>query len=316
MMLFRVMLDNGDVFVLNFHRDTKIPPKENLNLHKFGAKLDPTKIPPSFLTSIGDEPVFFGDKVPYVKTVKIRDGNSLRCVRIRKRNGEPIFTDGWIMLVRENDLKYKDGVLITATGPYTFNVLCFKEFVCQNSYFTAQINDVPYMTLMPDKFWNNFYDKTTRMDGLNWLRMCEPYLVFTMIDLKTFELSVFDPESGTEIVFKKDNVDKGKCEIDTDEVLVTKNENLVKGKSKVDDAQTQRNVRSRVKRVDAAAITSSPVLKSTDLTQRNLRSSVKRVEAATITGSPVLKSIDLVENQIVSFFKFFYWLHSSYILIT
>ncbi|MFS7910766.1 hypothetical protein Hanom_Chr02g00110061 [Helianthus anomalus] len=60
-----------------------------------------------------------------------------------------------------------------------------------------------------------------------WLKLVEevpmanePYLVFTMIDLKTFELSVFDLESGTEM-------DKGKCEIDTDEVLVTKNENPV-----------------------------------------------------------------------------------------
>ncbi|KAM0070725.1 hypothetical protein Hdeb2414_s0001g00016511 [Helianthus debilis subsp. tardiflorus] len=48
-----------------------------------------------------------------------------------------------------------------------------------------------------------------------------------MTDLKTFELSVFDSESGTEKVFKKDDVDKGKCEIDTGEVLVTKNENPV-----------------------------------------------------------------------------------------
>ncbi|KAF5769648.1 putative transcription factor B3-Domain family [Helianthus annuus] len=101
----------------------------------------------------------WGDKVPYGKTVQIRDGDSLRFVTIRKRNGEPIFTDGWIMLVRENDLIFKDGVLITATGPYTFNVSCFKEYVCQDSYFTAQINDVPQMTLMPDKFWNNFYGK-------------------------------------------------------------------------------------------------------------------------------------------------------------
>ncbi|MFS7928239.1 hypothetical protein Hanom_Chr04g00318441 [Helianthus anomalus] len=81
---------------------------------------------------------------------------------------------------------------------------------------------------------------------------------------------------------------KGKCKIDTDDVLVTKNENLVKGKSKVDDARTQRNLRSRVKRVDAALI----------------------------TGSPVLKSTELVEDRIVSFLDIFYCLHSSAILIT
>ncbi|KAJ0591744.1 putative transcription factor B3-Domain family [Helianthus annuus] len=214
--------------------------------------MDPTKIPPSFLTFIADEIVFlvcffpfvtipsefatnlWGDKVRYGKTVQIRDGNNLRSVRIRKRNGEPIFPDGWIMLVRENDLKYKDGVWITATGPYTFNVSCFKEFVCQNSYFTAQINDVPYMNLMPDKFWNNFYGKKYKGEMARvyvgqrfwdvkleassecccfkdrWLKLVEevplknePYLVFIMIDLKTFELFVFAHERGTEMVFKK-----------------------------------------------------------------------------------------------------------------
>ncbi|KAJ0800004.1 putative DNA-binding pseudobarrel domain superfamily, REM family [Helianthus annuus] len=198
------------------------------------------------------------------------------------------------MLVRENDLKYKDGVWITATGPYTFNVSCFKEFVCQNSYFTAQINDVPYMNLMPDKFWNNFYGKKYKGEMARvyvgqrfwdvkleassecccfkdrWLKLVEevplknePYLVFIMIDLKTFELFVFDHERGTEMVFKKDDVDKGKCKIDTEKVLV-------KGKSKVDDAQIQRNLRSRVKRVDAAPITGSPVSKSTNLVKKQI----------------------------------------------
>ncbi|MFS7989083.1 putative transcription factor B3-Domain family [Helianthus anomalus] len=132
----------------------------------------------------------WGDKVPYGKTVQIRDGDSLRFVRIRKRNGEPIFTDGWIMLVREKDLEFKDGVLITATGPYTFNVSCFKEYVYQNSYFTAQINDVPQMTLEASSQCCCFKD--------GWLKLVEEvpleneaYLVFTMIDLKTFELYVF-----------------------------------------------------------------------------------------------------------------------------
>ncbi|KAJ0496061.1 putative transcription factor B3-Domain family [Helianthus annuus] len=264
--------------------------------------MDPTKIPPSFLTFIADETVFlvcffpfvtipsdfatnlWGDKVPYGKTVQIRDGNSLRSVRIRKRNGEPIFPDGWIMLVRD-----KDGVWITAaTGPYTFNVSCFKEFVCQNSYFTAQINDVPYMNLMPDKFWNNFYGKKYKgemarvyvgqrfwdvkleassecccfKDG--WLKLVEevplknePYLVFTMIDLKTFELSVFDHERGTEMVFKKDDVDKGKCKIDTEKVLV-------KGKSKVDDAQKRRKTVQKVN-------PQSPVLNFTRFAEHRIR---------------------------------------------
>ncbi|MFS7972299.1 putative transcription factor B3-Domain family [Helianthus anomalus] len=207
--------------------------------------MDSTKIPPLFLKFTGEDIVFlvcfssFGHKVPYRKTVQIRDGGSLRFVRIRNRNGEPIFTDGWIMLVRKNALKLKDGVLITAIGPYTFNVSWFKEY------------------LMPNTFWNNFYGKNYKGEMAKvyigerfWnvkLEACshcccfkdgwrkqveevplenEPYLVFTMLDLKTFELSVFDVETGTEIVFKKDDVGKGKCKIHTEEVLVRKNEIL------------------------------------------------------------------------------------------
>ncbi|KAF5763335.1 putative transcription factor B3-Domain family [Helianthus annuus] len=203
--------------------------------------MDSTKIPPSFLKFIGEDIVFlyvfllsvtipsdfatnlWGDKVPYGKTVQIRDGGSLRFVRIRNRNGEPIFTDGWIKLVRKNALKLKDGVLI--------HIQCFM--------------------LMPHTFWKNFYGKNYKgemarvyigerfwnvkleacshcccfKDG--WRKLVEevplenePYLVFTMLDLKTFELSIFDAETGTEIVFKKDDVGKGKCKIHAEEVLV------------------------------------------------------------------------------------------------
>ncbi|KAM0049425.1 putative transcription factor B3-Domain family [Helianthus debilis subsp. tardiflorus] len=186
--------------------------------------MDPTKMAPSFLTFIGEEPVFltipsdfatnlWGDKVPYGKTVQIRDGDTLRFVRVRKRNGEPIFADGWIMLVRDNGLKLKDGVLIKATGPSTFDISCFKEYVCENSYFTAQLNIVPGMSLMPEKFWNDFYGKNykdemarvyvgqrfwnVKMEGWSdcccftdgWLKVVEevplknePHLVFTRID--------------------------------------------------------------------------------------------------------------------------------------
>ena len=58
-------------------------------------------------------------------------------MRIRKKNDGPVFTDGWMLLVKEHQLKYKDGVLITAVGKLKFEVLCFKDLVCQNSYITA-----------------------------------------------------------------------------------------------------------------------------------------------------------------------------------
>ncbi|KAJ0561264.1 putative transcription factor B3-Domain family [Helianthus annuus] len=114
--------------------------------------MDPTKMALSFLTIIAnEEPVFltmptdfatvlWGDKVPYCKTVQIHDGDTLRMVRTRKRNGEPVFTGGWITLVRDHGLKYKDDVLIKAVGPLKFEVTCFKALVCGNSYLTAHIN--------------------------------------------------------------------------------------------------------------------------------------------------------------------------------
>ncbi|KAM0028879.1 putative DNA-binding pseudobarrel domain superfamily [Helianthus debilis subsp. tardiflorus] len=81
----------------------------------------------------------WGDKIPYYKTVEIRDGENLRKVGIRKINDGPVFTDGWILLVRHHQLKYKDGVLIKAVSQLKFEVLCFKDLICQNSYITAQV---------------------------------------------------------------------------------------------------------------------------------------------------------------------------------
>ncbi|MFS7992492.1 putative DNA-binding pseudobarrel domain superfamily [Helianthus anomalus] len=84
----------------------------------------------------------WGDKIPYYKTVEIRDGDNLRMIRIRKTNDGPIiFTDGWIMLGRDYQLKYKDRVLIKAVGQFKFEVSCFKELVCQNSYLTTQVEN-------------------------------------------------------------------------------------------------------------------------------------------------------------------------------
>ena len=43
------------------------------------------------------------------------------------------------MLVRDKGLKYNDGVLIKAVGQLKFEVSCFKDLVCQNSYIIAQV---------------------------------------------------------------------------------------------------------------------------------------------------------------------------------
>ncbi|MFS8021483.1 hypothetical protein Hanom_Chr16g01427891 [Helianthus anomalus] len=118
----------------------------------------------------------------------------------------------------------------------------------------------------------------------------------------TFDVSVFDPHTETKVFIIKSTTDDDMIVESNlpDEVCQDDregNKKDVKDKSKVYEAQTQRNLRSRVKRVDAAATTGSRVLKTTDLSQRNLRSRVKMVDAAPITGFPVLKSTDLTKRR-------------------
>ncbi|KAJ0447861.1 putative transcription factor B3-Domain family [Helianthus annuus] len=255
--------------------------------------MDPTKMAPSFLTFIGEEPIFlvcffpfvtipsdfatnlWGDKVPYGKTVQIRDGDTLRFVRVRKRNGEPIFTDGWIMLVRDNVLKLKDGILIKATGPSTFDVSCFKEYVCENSYFTTQLNIVPGMFLMPEKFWNDFYGKYYKDEMARVPLKNEPHLVFTRIDSKTFEIPVFDPDTGTEVSFKKVDVDKGKSKVDVGQVLITKNENPTKrtlrSRTIVAAEKQCYDRRAKVQKVNAKPSIASLVLNFTRVAEHKIR---------------------------------------------
>ena len=66
-----------------------------------------------------------------------------------------------------------------------------------------------------ERFWNVMMKGRT--DGCRftdgWLKLIEEvpmavesWLVFTMIASKTFELSVFHPETGTEVSFKKADV--------------------------------------------------------------------------------------------------------------
>ncbi|KAM0033274.1 putative transcription factor B3-Domain family [Helianthus debilis subsp. tardiflorus] len=336
--------------------------------------MDSRKNPLSFIAFIDKEEPFlmeipnnfaynlWADNIPYYKTVDIRDGENLRKVRITKKNDRPVFTDGWIMLVRHNQLKYKDGILIKAVGQLKFKVLCYKDLVCQNSFITAAIESELGMCLMADKFFNEFYGQNfkggmtkvyfgqrfwnVRLERSSeteagyfkagWSKVVEEvpldteyFLVFTRLDSMTFDVSVFDPDTRTEVFIIKSTTDDDMIVESNlpDEVCQDDREGSkkdVKGKSTTDDdmihesnlpdevcqddrqgnkKDTQRNLRSRVKRVDAAASTGSPLLKTTDLSQRNLRSRFKMVDAATITGSPVLKSIDLSQRNLRSRFK-------------
>ncbi|KAJ0746768.1 putative transcription factor B3-Domain family [Helianthus annuus] len=215
----------------------------------------------------------WGDNIPYYKTVDIRDGENLRKVRITKRNNRPVFTDGWIMLVRHNQLKYKDGILIKAVGQLKFEVLCYKDLVCQNSFITAAIESELGMCLMADKFFNEFYGKNfkggmtkiyfgqrfwnVRLERSSeteagyfkagWSKVVEEvpldteyFLVFTRLDSMTFDVSVFDPDTGTEVFIIKSTTDDDMIVESNlpDEVCQDDREGSkkdVKGKSTTDD---------------------------------------------------------------------------------
>ncbi|KAF5799948.1 putative transcription factor B3-Domain family [Helianthus annuus] len=203
------------------------------NAHSFIAFIDKEE---PFLMEISNDFAYnlWGDNIPYYETVEIRDGENLRKVRIRKTNDRPVFTDGWILLVRHHQLKYKDGVLIKAVGQLKFEVLCSKDLVCQNSYITAQVETELGMSLMADKFFNEFYGKNfkggmakvyfgqrfwnVRLEGSSeggyfkagWGKVVEEvpldtdyFLVFTRLDSITVDVSVFDPDTGTKVFSKK-----------------------------------------------------------------------------------------------------------------
>ncbi|MFS7992504.1 putative transcription factor B3-Domain family [Helianthus anomalus] len=217
--------------------------------------MDSTKRAHSFITFIDkEEPVFlvipndfatilWGDKIPYYKTVEIRDGDNLR-------------------------MKYKDGVLIKAVGQFTFEVSCFKELVCQNSYLTAQVETELRMSLMPNKFFNDFYAQNFK-GGMatvyfgerfwnvkleeasengcfkaGWRKVVEEvplysdyFLVFTRLDSKTFDVSVFDPDTGTESTADADVIVESMLPADVSEYDLERKPKGVKGKSKLDVGQ-------------------------------------------------------------------------------
>ncbi|MFS8024700.1 putative transcription factor B3-Domain family [Helianthus anomalus] len=240
--------------------------------------MDPTKMAPSFLTFIGEEPIFltipsdfatnlWGDKVPYGKTVQIRDGDTLRFVRVRKGNGEPIFTDGWIMLVRDNVSKLKDGVLIKATGPSTFDVSCFKEYVCENFYFIAQLKIVPAMFLMPENFWNNFYGKNYKDE------MARVYVGqrFWNVKMEGWSNCCCFTDGWLKVVEE----DKGKSKVDVGQVLITKNENHTKrtlrSRSIVTAEKQCHDRRAKVQKVNAEPSIASPVLNFTRVVEHRIR---------------------------------------------
>ncbi|KAJ0604428.1 putative transcription factor B3-Domain family [Helianthus annuus] len=148
---------------------------------------------------------------------------------------------------------------------------------------------------MADKFFNEFYDQNfkggmtkvyfgqrfwnVRLERSSeggyfkagWSKVVEEvpldteyFLVFTRLDSMTFDVSVFDPDTGTEVFIIKSTTD--------DDMIVESNlpDEVCQDDREGNKKDTQRNLRSRVKRVDAAASTGSPVLKTTDLVENQI----------------------------------------------
>ncbi|KAJ0815480.1 putative transcription factor B3-Domain family [Helianthus annuus] len=255
--------------------------------------MDPTKMAPSFLTIIADEePVFltipndfstvlWGDKVPYCKTVQIRDGNRLRMVRIRKRNGEPVFmfTDGWIMLLRDHGLKYKDVVLIKAVGPLKFEVSCFREFVCGNSYLTAHINTESGMSSTVDADVI-FESKLAAVVGPSHVKPRSTVDADVIFESKL--AAVYKAVEGNDAgIVSEDDLQgnskdvKGKSKVDAGEVFITKNEyqtkRTLRSKTIVAAEKQCYDRPAKVQKVNSAPSIVSPVLNFTRVAEHRIR---------------------------------------------
>ncbi|KAJ0892606.1 putative transcription factor B3-Domain family [Helianthus annuus] len=109
-----------------------------------------------------------------------------------------------------------------------------------------------------ERFWN------VRLEGGSdggyfkdgWRKVVEEvpidndyFLVFTSLDSVSFDVSVFDPDTGTESTADDDMIVEPKLPADVCEDDLEGNQKDVKGKSKVYETQTQRNLRSRIKRL-------------------------------------------------------------------
>ncbi|KAF5774672.1 putative transcription factor B3-Domain family [Helianthus annuus] len=173
----------------------------------------PTKveIPYDFAT------LLWGEQFPYGDRVKIFAADNLWIVE--KYGLGPVLGDGFVKVVTDSGLQKNDYMLFNSLGPSTWYLDVFKSCLMANKFW-GQFYGSSYKggsaTLyVGDRFWHvkmeAFSDKCAFTDG--WSKLIRDLaldsrttFIFTMAGYETFELSVFNHESGTQMYFKKVDV--------------------------------------------------------------------------------------------------------------
>ncbi|KAJ0603799.1 putative transcription factor B3-Domain family [Helianthus annuus] len=180
--------------------------------------------------------LLWGEQLSYGDCVKIFAADNLWVVKIEKDVLGPVLGDGFVKVVRDSGLQKNDYLLFNSLGPFTWYLDVFKSCVLDNSFITSIRADDDFI-LMADKFWGQFYGSgykggsaslyvgdrfwNVRMDVLSdncaftdgWSKLIRDLslhtrsnFIFTMAGYETFELSVFNHETGTQMYFKKVDV--------------------------------------------------------------------------------------------------------------
>ncbi|KAJ0714903.1 putative transcription factor B3-Domain family [Helianthus annuus] len=180
--------------------------------------------------------LLWGEQFPYGDRIKIFAADNLWIVEIEKYGLGPVLGDGFDKVVTDSGLQKNDYLLFNSLGPSTWYLDVFKSCVLDNSFITSIRVDDDFV-LMPEKFWGQFYgssykgglatvyigdrfwnvkmevlsDKCAFTDG--WSNLITDLeldsrttFIFTMAGYETFELSVFNHETGTQMYFKKVDV--------------------------------------------------------------------------------------------------------------
>ncbi|KAM0021649.1 putative transcription factor B3-Domain family [Helianthus debilis subsp. tardiflorus] len=173
--------------------------------------------------------MMWGEHPPYNESVKIVDGNNIWFVRLKRTALGPVLGDGFTKVVRDSVITKNDYLLFQSFGPSSFFVSVFKSCVHENC-FISKIKPEDDVIVMDDEFWRQFYGKifkggesTLYVGDIFWNvkidRLSDSYVfthgcsemvndlaldrrstfVFSMAGYKTFEVSVFNNQTGTEI---------------------------------------------------------------------------------------------------------------------
>ncbi|KAJ0455930.1 putative transcription factor B3-Domain family [Helianthus annuus] len=180
--------------------------------------------------------LLLGGKAPYGQCFELIDDDLSWVVRLKRNVSGPVLGDGFTKFVKDSGLKKNDYLLVNAIGTSTFYVSVSKSCVFENSFISKVAPDDTFIFLA-DKFWKDFYGErfkggeatlyvgnrywNVKMEGwpdisaftdgfsklIDDISLDTRYtMLFTSVGYKTFEVSIFNHLTFTEIYFKKVDV--------------------------------------------------------------------------------------------------------------